>query len=111
MDKAVNDGDVLPGQYLVLEFDFSSITRSPKFDEAAQFLADGISGSLLDFMSTYTEYLGESFALQVSRSTTIRNPTQNLKNLVEAVHHALRGIRKKGDKSHPLFGVQGVCPF
>ena len=111
MDKAVNDGNILPGQYLVLEFDFSSITRSPKLDEAAQFLADGINGSLLDFVSTYAEYLGESFTSQVSRSTTIGNPTQNLKNFVEAVHHALRGIHKKGDKSHPLFGTQGVCPF
>lgn len=108
VDKAVNDGEVLPGQYLVLEFDFSSITRSPKLGEAAQFLADGINGSLLDFMSTYTEYLGESFASQVSRFTTNGNPTQNLITLVNAVHHTLRGIRKKGDKSHPLFGAQGI---
>ena len=89
MDKAVNNGNVLLGQYLILEFDFSSITYSPKLNKAAQFLADGINRSLLDFVSIYTEYLGELFTSQVSRSTTIRNPTQNLKNLVEAVYYTL----------------------
>ena len=66
--------------------------------------------SLLKFTSKYAEYLGESFASQVSYFTN-RNSTANLHTLVEAVDDALRGIRKKGDKSHPLFGTQGVCPF
>jgi len=110
VDKAVNDGKIRPGQYLVLEFNFSNIIRSPKLDVAAQFLMDEINGSLQEFISTYARYLGESFTSRVSRFTN-RNPTEDLYTLVEAVHHTLRGIRKKDDKSHPLFSVRGVCLF
>lgn len=36
---------VKPGEYFVLNFNFSAVRRSPDLTKAAQVLADGINGS------------------------------------------------------------------
>lgn len=110
MDRAVKDGKVLPGQYLVLNFDFSCIDRSPPIEKATQSLAQEINETLLDFKLRYVDFLGESFALETSRFID-SNPVINLRILIAAVDRALGDIHNKGDKNHPLFGVKGVCLF
>ena len=108
MDRAVKDGEIMPGQYLVLNCDFSRINRSPLIEKSTDFLALEINRILLDFKNTYAEYLGESFVSEISRFVP-DNPVGNLSILIAAVHRALQDIHKKGDKNHPLFSVKGVC--
>jgi hypothetical protein len=110
VDKAVKNGIVKPGQYLVLKFDFSRIPRPLKIDESVEFLREEINDELSDFKRDYTDDLGQSFALATSGFKE-NNPAGNLKNLLKAVHRALRDIKQKGEKNHPLRDVQGVCLF
>jgi len=100
----------MPGQYLILNFDFSRIDRSPPMEKATQSLAQEINRTLLRFKRTYVDYLGESFALETSHFID-SNPVLNLGILIAAVDDALGDIHNKGDKNHPLFGVKGVCLF
>jgi hypothetical protein len=100
----------MPGQYLVLNFDFSRIDRSPPIEKATQALAQEINRTLLRFKRTYVDYLGDSFALETSRFID-SNPALNLGILSAAVDNALEDIHNKGDKNHPLFSVKGVCLF
>jgi len=107
VDRAVEDGKVMPGQYLVLNFDFSRIDRSPPIEKATQALAQEINRTLLHFKRTYVDSLGESFALETSHFID-SNPVLNLGILITAVDDALEDIHNKGDKNHPLFGVKGI---
>jgi hypothetical protein len=113
VDKAVEDNIVQPGLYLILEFDFSCVTRSGSLHESAESLAREINLGLLRFKDHYAKYLGESFASNTS--TFIKNdPAGNLRCLIEAVDLALRNIHsrnKKDEKDDLLPGVQGVCLF
>jgi hypothetical protein len=110
VDKAVKNGIVQPGRYLVLHFDFSRVARPPNIDESVESLKREINRGLSGFMRDYTEYLGESFAS--TTSGFIQNdPAGNLTDLVIAVDYALQGIHMRGEESHPLWGVQGVCLF
>jgi len=108
VNRAVKDGKVMPGQYLVLNFDFSCTDRSLPIENAMQSLAQEINDTLLDFRLTYADYLGESFALETSRFIN-SNPVRNLRILIAAVDRALGNIYDKGDENNPLFGVKGVC--
>jgi hypothetical protein len=110
VDKAVKNGIVKPGQYLVLEFDFSRVTRTLKIDESVEFLRAEINDELLEFKREYTDDLGQSFALATSAFKE-NDPAGNLKNLVQAVDRALRDVKKRGEKNHPLRDVRGVCLF
>ena len=110
MDKAVKNGIVKPGQYLVLEFDFSRIPRPLKIDESVEFLREEINDELSEFKREYTDDLGQSFALATSGFRE-NDPAGNLKNLVKAVDPALRDIKKRGEKNHPLRDVRRVCLF
>ncbi|OCK88579.1 DUF1703-domain-containing protein [Cenococcum geophilum 1.58] len=107
VNRAVKDGKVMPGQYLVLNFDFSCTDRSLPIENAMQSLAQEINDTLLDFRLTYADYLGESFALETSRFID-SNPVRNLRILIAAVDRALGNIHDKGDKNNPLFGVKGI---
>jgi len=100
----------MPGQYLILNFDFSQIDRSPPIEKATQALAQEINQTLLQFKRTYVDYLGDSFALETSRFIN-SNPVLNLRILNAAVNNALEDIHNKSDKNHPLFSVKGVCLF
>ena len=108
MDKAVEDGIVQPGRYLILEFDFSLVRRPCTPHEAAESLAREINLGLLRFKSRYSKYLGDSFASETSDFRE-NDPGGNLRYLIEAVDHALENIRD--EKDDPLPGVQGVCLF
>jgi hypothetical protein len=110
VDKAVKKGIVKPGQYLVLEFDFSRITRTRKVDESVESLRREMNRGLSKFKREYTNDLGQSFALETSGFKE-NNPAGNLKNLIKAVDRALRDIKKKGGENHALRDVRGVCLF
>ena len=93
-----------------MEFDFTRATRTPKIAESVEFLRGEINHGLSEFKLDYTKDLGESFAS--ATSGFIQNdPAGNLTDLVNAVDRALQGIQKRGEESHPLWGVRGVCLF
>ena len=110
MDRAVKDGKVVPGQYLVLNFDFTRVNRSPPIEKARQSLAQEVDRALLDFKRTYADYLGDIFASKGFEFFD-DDPITNLGTLIMAVRLTLQNIHNKGDKNHPLFGVKGVCLF
>jgi hypothetical protein len=107
VDKAVRNGIIKPGQYLILEFDFSCATRPC---ESAEFLRREINLGLWRFKQHYTNRLGPSFASNTSDFIE-NDPAGNLRRLIEAVDLALGGINDRGKKDHPLWGVRGVCLF
>ena len=110
MDKAVKDGIVKPGQYLILEFDFSCVARPRKIDESAESLRGKINNGLSQFKLDYAKDLGESFVSETS--DFIQNdPARNLRALVQAVNRALQDIHNRGEEDHALWDVQGVCSF
>jgi hypothetical protein len=110
VDKAVKNGIIRPGRYLILEFDFSGVDRSRNLNESAESLRRLINLGLSIFKLNYTKDLGESFASQTSNF--IKNdPAGNLADLVEAVDFTLQNIHNRGEESHPLWDVQGVCLF
>ena len=110
MDKAVKNGIVKPGQYLLLEFDFSRVARTRKIDESAEPLWREINRGLSEFKIRYTKDLGESFAS--ATSGFIQNdPAGNLTDIVNAVDYALQGIQERGEENHPLWDIRGACLF
>ena len=109
MDKAVKSDIVQPGQYLILEFDFSRVARPSNINESMEFLREEINRRLWRFKIDY-KFLGQSFESETSDFKE-KNPAGNLAHLVEAVDCALRDIQERGDEGHPLWGVRGVCLF
>jgi hypothetical protein len=110
VDKAVKNGIVKPGQYLILEFDFSRVARPRNINESVEFLRREINRGLSEFKLEYTNDLGESFAS--ATSGFIQNdPAGNLTDLVNAVNRALQDIEKRGEENHPLRDIRGVCLF
>jgi hypothetical protein len=110
VDKAVKNGKVQPGRYLILRFDFSRVARPPNIDESVESLQREINHVLSVFIHDYSEDLGESFA-SITSGFIQNDVAGNLRDLVEAVRRALQGIQKRGEEGHPLWGVQGVCLF
>jgi hypothetical protein len=110
VDKAVQNGTVKPGEYLILEFDFSRVARPRNIDESVEFLREEINRRLLRFKINYTKFLGQSFESETSGFKE-NNPAGNLAALIEAVDSALQDIHDRGDKGHPLWGIRGVCLF
>jgi hypothetical protein len=107
VDKAVKNGIVQPGRYLILRFDFS---RAARPDKSVESLGREINRGLSKFIHVYTKSLGESFA-SIASGFIRNDPAGNLTDLVEAVDLALQDIHDGGEKDHPLWGVQGVCLF
>jgi len=60
VDKAVQNGIVEPGKYLVLEFDFSCVDRPCNLDESAEHLREEINIGLSTFKHDYAKLLGLS---------------------------------------------------
>ena len=110
MDKAVQEGMVQPGRYLILGFDFSRIRRSLDMDQSAKLLERDINAVLWDFRREYKEALGKSFASATSNFLE-NDSVGNLAALVRAVDRALRDIHDRGEKDNPLWDAKGECLF
>jgi hypothetical protein len=110
VDKAVNNGIVRPGQYLVLEFDFSRVPRPLNINESMECLKIEINDRLSEFKREYTNDLGQSFESATSGFIQ-NNPARNLIILVDAVDRSLRDIKKRGEENHPLRDIRGVYLF
>ena len=54
----VTSGKIMPGEYLILKFNFAEISRTPDLNKAARSLAANITLSLVQFYRTYNRQLG-----------------------------------------------------
>ena len=110
MDKAVKGGIVQPGQYLILQFDFSRVARPRDMDEFTESLKGEINRGLREFKFEYAVHLGQSF--ESATSGFIPNDAVgNLTDLIGAVDLVLQDIHDGHKKDNPLWGVRGVCLF
>jgi len=92
VQKDIDEERVTPGQYFILRFDFSDVTRdSPEL--AAQSLRDSVVTSFEDFYDTYATYFGEnSSKLYIN----YQDPANSLTKCVHSVNRVLRILRKAG---------------
>jgi hypothetical protein len=95
VDKAVQNGTVQPGQYLVLDFDFSRAQYSHSMSEFAESLRMEINLGLEVFKQKYSKYLGPSFKSETA-SLDPNYPSSNLGTLVYTVQFALQDIHERG---------------
>jgi len=105
--KAVQSGIVKPGQYLILQFDFSRVARPQKIGESTKSLHREINLGLWEFRHTYGEHLGEFFESATSGFLD-QESTNNLTHLIKAVDFVLQDIHDKGQNGHPLWDVRGI---
>ncbi|KAF9351659.1 hypothetical protein BGX26_010372 [Mortierella sp. AD094] len=106
VDRDVKSGRGIPGQYLILTFDFSQVNRSPDLGAAENSLNDMVNGDIEAFYRTYAPYLGESPSDQlIHENISSSDPLKSLGRCVSFVRKALNSVIEIHD---PLYGVKGV---
>ncbi|KAG0131609.1 hypothetical protein HOY82DRAFT_539353 [Tuber indicum] len=107
VDKDVKENKVIPGQYLILKFNFSEVQRMRDLNEAAHGLATNIILSLKQFYRTYYPYLGSPHCQLISENINSGDAINSLRNLVGIVDYTLREVKSRGDTKYPLANVKG----
>jgi hypothetical protein len=100
VQKDIDEGKVVPGQYLILYFDFSGVIPPSNLTKANVQLIKLINNSLMDFYRTYADYLGEDFT---DLCRTIDSDTPSISLLSFSGH-----VRSAIMQNPRLAGVQGV---
>lgn len=106
--KDVEANKVKPGEYFVLNFNFSAVRRGPDLTKAAQGLSDGINGSIGLFYEQNHSYFGISAEKLISERINWENPISSLDGLVRLVNQTLAEIKDGGNARHPLTNIRGV---
>ncbi|KAK3809463.1 MAG: hypothetical protein J3Q66DRAFT_405465 [Benniella sp.] len=105
VDRDVKSGNIIPSQYLIMSFDFSTMNRSPVLEVARRSLSGNIVSSINAFYSTYGPYLGHRSSDQLIRNNVVEDPIKSLTDCVGLVEETLNSVT---DKDDPLFGVKGI---
>ncbi|KAF9385135.1 hypothetical protein BGX21_001137 [Mortierella sp. AD011] len=105
VDRDVKSGRVIPGQYLILPFDFSEVDRSRDLSVATKSLADMINGTVKQFYMTYAPYLGDKSSDQLIKENISPRAATSLRDCVISVQARLNNVMGKDD---PLYGVKGI---
>ncbi|GJJ77513.1 hypothetical protein EMPS_09872 [Entomortierella parvispora] len=106
VSQDIESGKVTPGQYLILSFDFSAVSRSPDMKAAERSLAGMINNSTEDFYQLYAPYLGEYTGNQLTYELiSSSDPVISFRKCVTLVQKALNAAKEVED---PLFGVKGI---
>lgn len=92
-------GNIKPGQFFVLKFDFSIVAASPNPEEAYQSWIGFLNSSLKGFYSTYVTYLGGDFTA-LCGNINEQDPINSLHMCKQLVEFALQ---EPGNES-----VQGI---
>ncbi|KAF9173639.1 hypothetical protein BGX20_002585 [Mortierella sp. AD010] len=104
IDEHVTKNCVSPGQYFVLQLDFSAATRTPDMDDTLHNLSVMLNESIKRFYRTYEPYLRESADYLIEK--LIRsNPLASMSACVNVVHNLLRTI---SDLNDPLSKIKGI---
>ena len=98
----------MPGEYLILKFNFAEVSRTPDLNKAARSLAANITLSLVQFYRTYNQQLGLSLSRLLSEMVDSGDPIHSFRNLAMFVNHTLQEVNGGKDPSHPLFNTKGV---
>jgi hypothetical protein len=91
------------GQFFILKFDFSTINRSTKIEDANTFLKTNIANSLRLFYKTYSSYLGGN-GNKLFDNIDREDPSSSLLTCIESVRDATLTAREREGGS----GIQGV---
>ena len=100
MQKDIDAGKVNPGQYFVLEFDFSKINPNPDLTKANEALIKFLNASIKSFYKIYATYLGKSYA-DLCEDIDSTEPNLTLQSCVESVRNAIR-------QGGQLAGIEGI---
>jgi len=93
VDEAVKKGTIQPGKYLILQFDFSCVSRPHNISESTDSLHREMNLGLRRFKRTYGKHLGEFFASKTSGFRQ-HESTDNLRNLIDVVDFVLQDIHR-----------------
>ena len=96
MQKDIDEGKVIPGQYFVLKFDFSKIDPSSDLTQAHKTLVVFLNSTLKRFYKTYATYLSERCG-----NIDSERPNESLHNCVELVRNAIKYDER-------LDGIKGI---
>jgi hypothetical protein len=108
VDGEVQAKRVVPGQYLVLSFNFAEINRSKDIKVAEASLNDMINNAIKRFYRTYAPYLGNYSAEQlIERHVKQDNAVSSLDDCVSLVQMILKAVNNS-NIDHPLAGVKGI---
>ena len=100
MQNDIDERKVKPGQYFILKFDFSKITKRQDLTQANETLTKFLNSSIQSFYRTYAAYLGESYA-DLCKDIDNMEPNISLQLCVESVRDAIQ----QGGR---LAGIEGI---
>ncbi|KAF9899254.1 hypothetical protein EC991_009220, partial [Linnemannia zychae] len=103
IDEHVKKGDVNPGRYFVLRFDFSAVIRSPDRKDAMSNLNLMLNESIMRFYRTYEPYLRMSADYLIEHFIK-DNAAESLTSCVDVVHNILR----EANAEDPLSMIKGI---
>jgi hypothetical protein len=101
----INEGKIMPGQYFVLKYDFSTIRCHPAHAEANRTLIKSLNEGIKKFYHTYATHLGEDVA-RLCGTIESEDPGLSLQRCDELVKSAL--LRAQKQENSPLASVQGI---
>lgn len=105
IDEHVTNNRVSPGQFFVLQLDFSAVDRSQDREVARHSLNLLLNRSIKQFYKTYEPYLRMS-ADHLIQDLIKDDATASLGECVNLVHNILSSIANPED---PLSKIKGVC--
>jgi len=100
VQKDIDAGNVKPGQYFVLKFDFSEVRPNPNLTEANETLIKFLNSSLEKFYGTYAAYLGRNFA-DLCQKIDSKEPNISLRWCAQSVQDAIKHDGR-------LAGIEGI---
>ncbi|KAF9186305.1 hypothetical protein BGZ49_004197, partial [Haplosporangium sp. Z 27] len=100
----VTNKHIFPGQYFVLKFDFSAVTRSPDRNVANNSLNLMLNESIKQFYRTYEPYL-RILADHLIENYIKDDATASMTACVNVVHNVLASVKSPED---PLSMIKGI---
>jgi hypothetical protein len=100
VQKDIDERKVSPGQYFVLNFDFSKINPSPDLTDADEALVGFLNYSLETFYGRYTAYLGGN-STGLCPKIDSKDPINSLEECALSVRDAIR-------RDGRLAGIEGI---
>ncbi|KAF9339225.1 hypothetical protein BGZ91_006667 [Linnemannia elongata] len=104
IDEHVTNNRVSPGQFFVLQFDFSALDRSRDRSEAKHNLNLMLNESIMQFYRTYESYLRMSTEYLIGNFIK-DNAAASLTACVNVVHNTLASVKSPED---PLSRIKGI---
>jgi hypothetical protein len=105
VQKDIDKKEIMPGQYFVLKYDFSTILCHPDKAEANRTLIKSLNEGIKEFYQTYATHLGEDVP-SLCGNIESEDPSLSLRRCNGLVKSAL--LRAQKQENSPLASVQGI---